>query len=56
MLQNKPTQEEIETILNYFRMENEEEAYNLYIKGLIEKHGQRWVEGALTYVIAKMSI
>ena len=56
MLNNTPTEEELNTIIKYFKTENEEEGYNLYIKGLIEKHGQKWVENALNYVIGIISV
>lgn len=54
-LKNKPTKEEINSVINYFKTEDEEEGYNLYIRKLVEKHGQKWVEEVLSYVIVKIA-
>ena len=53
---NIPTEEEIKNILKYFDMSNEEEGYNLYLKDLVDKHGEKWVERVLLSVITAMSI
>lgn len=53
---NEPTLEEIEMMLNYFKMSDEKIAYDLYLKSLVEKHGERWVEKALTNVITMLSL
>ena len=53
---NIPTEEEIKNILKYFDMSKEEEGYNLYLKDLVDKHGEKWVERVLLSVITTMSI
>lgn len=53
---NKPTEEEIQTILKYFDMSDEQLAYDIYLKALVEKHGEKWVENVLTTVITMLSV
>lgn len=53
---NEPTLEEIEMMLNYFKMSDEKTAYDLYLKSLVEKHGERWVEKALSNLILKLTL
>ena len=53
---NIPTEDEINAVISYFDMSNEKEGYDLYIKDLVEKHGEEWVERILASVIAAMSM
>lgn len=46
-----PTNEEIEAVLAYYGEENEEEAYNKYIKPIEQNHSPKWVEILLVTVL-----
>ena len=48
-----PTKEEIEAVLAYayYGEENEEEAYNKYIKPIEQNHSPKWVEILLVTVL-----
>lgn len=49
-----PTEEEIDQVVEYFRMKNESKAYAKYLTPLIEKHGAKWVDAVVYAVMSNM--
>ena len=49
-----PTNEEIDQVIEYFKMKNESTAYEKYLTPLIEKHGVKWVEAVVYAVMSNI--
>ena len=49
-----PTNEEIDQVIEYFKMKNESTAYEKYLTPLIEKHGVKWVEVVVYAVMSNI--
>lgn len=49
-----PTEEEIDQVVEYFRMKNESKAYEKYLTPLIEKHGAKWVDAVVYAVMSNI--
>lgn len=45
-----PTNEEIDQVVEYFRMKDETKAHEIYLEPLIAKHGAKWVD-AVVYAV-----
>ena len=49
-----PTNEEIDQVIEFFKMSNPEKAREIYLEPLIAKHGEKWVEMVVYAVLQTM--